>query len=193
LNQPELVEQLQQGEASAFRKLVEEWQDMVYNTAIGIVQNPEDADDITQEVFVQVFQSIHSFKGDSKFSTWLYRITLSKALDLEKKKKRKKRFAFVQGLFGGREEEQLHPVDFDHPGVLAEKKESAAALFKALKLLPENQRIAFSLHKLEGQSYREVAEIMHTTLFAVESLMGRAKGNLKKILNKHYHDKLIGK
>ena len=193
MNQPELVVQLQQGDGSAFRKLVDEWQDMVYNTAVGIVQNPDDADDITQEVFVQVFQSIQSFKGDSKFSTWLYRITVSKALDHEKKKNRKKRFGFVQRLFGGREEEQLHPVEFDHPGVLAERKERAAALFNALKQLAPNQRIAFTLHKLEGQSYQEVAEIMNTTLFAVESLMGRAKGNLKKILNDYYREEFDDK
>lgn len=190
MNQPELVEQLQRGEASAFRKLVDEWQDMVYNTVVSIVQNPDDADDITQEVFVQVYQSVSSFKGESKFSTWLYRIALSKALDHEKKKRRKKRFGFVQNLFGGHEEEQLHPVEFEHPGVLMEKKEKAAELFNALKQLPDNQRIAFTLHKLEGQPYQEIAEIMNTTLYAVESLMGRAKANLKKILNKYYHDKL---
>ena len=92
--------QLQQGDESAFKKLVDEWQGMVYNTALGIVQNADDADDITQEVFMQVYQSVSSFKGDSKFSTWLYRITLGKALDHEKKKKRKKRFGFVQSLFG---------------------------------------------------------------------------------------------
>ena len=189
MNQPELVEQLQHGDESAFRKLVDEWQDMVYNTAVGIVQNPEDADDITQEVFVQVYQSVSSFKGESKLSTWLYRITLSKALDHEKKRKRKKRFAFVQSLFSGPEEEPLHPVEFDHPGVKLEKKESANDLFNALKQLPDNQRIAFTLHKLEGQSYLEIAEIMNTSLYAVESLMGRAKGNLKKILNKYYGGK----
>lgn len=193
MNQPELVVQLQQGDESAFRKLVDEWQDMVYNTAVGIVQNPDDADDITQEVFVQVFQSIQSFKGDAKFSTWLYRITLSKALDHEKKKNRKKRFGFVQSLFGGKEEEQLHPVEFDHPGVLMERKERASELFKALKQLAPNQRIAFTLHKLEGQSYQEIAEIMNTTLFAVESLMGRAKTNLKKILNDYYREEFDDK
>ncbi len=190
MNQPELVEQLQRGEASAFRKLVDEWQDMVYNTVVSIVQDPDDADDITQEVFVQVYQSVSSFKGESKFSTWLYRIALSKALDHEKKKRRKKRFGFVQSLFGGHEEEQLHPVDFDHPGVQLEKKEKAAVLFNALKQLPEKQRIAFTLHKLEGQGYQEIAEIMHTTLYAVESLMGRAKANLKKILDDYYHKNL---
>ncbi|MEI7964553.1 MAG: RNA polymerase sigma factor [Chitinophagaceae bacterium] len=186
MNQPELVEQLQQGNESAFSKLVDEWQDMVYNTAIGIVQNPQDADDITQEVFMQVYQSISSFKGESKFSTWLYRITLSKALDQEKKKKRKKRFAFVQQLFGNQGEELVQSIEFEHPGILMEKKESAQALFKALKQIPDNQRVAFTLHKLEGQSYLEIAEIMNTSLYAVESLMSRAKANLKKQLNKYY-------
>jgi RNA polymerase sigma-70 factor (ECF subfamily) len=186
LNQPELIAQLQQGDESAFKKLVDEYEGMVYNTALGIVQNADDADDITQEVFIQVYQSVSSFKGESKFSTWLYRITLSKALDHEKKKKRKKRFGFVQGLFGGDGEEQQYPVEFDHPGVQLEKKERANELFSALKLIPDQQRIAFTLHKLEGQTYQEVAEIMNTTLYAVESLMGRAKANLKKELKKHY-------
>lgn len=188
MNQPELIEKLQQGDGSAFTKLVDEWQDMVYNTALSIVQNAEDADDITQEVFIQVYQSVSSFKGESKFSTWLYRITVSKALDHEKKRKRNKRFGFVERLFGGHNEEQLHPVEFDHPGVQLEKKERAAALFSVLKKIPDNQRIAFTLNKLEGQSYQEIAEIMNTTLYAVESLMGRAKVNLKKELSKYYNN-----
>lgn len=187
MNQPELITQLQQGDESAFKKLVDEWQDMVYNTALGIVQNADDADDITQEVFIQVYQSISSFKGESKISTWLYRITVSKALDHEKKKKRKKRFGFVQGLFGGQEEEQLYPAEFDHPGVQLEKKERAGELFNALKLIPDNQRIAFTLHKLEGQSYQEIAEIMNISLYAVESLMNRAKTNLRKVLSGYYN------
>ena len=187
MNQPELIAQLQQGDESAFKKLVNEWQNMVYNTAFSIVQNADDADDITQEVFIQVYQSISSFKGDSKFSTWLYKITLSKALDHEKKKKRKKRFGFVQRLFDGQGEEQLQQVEFSHPGVELEKKERAGELFNALRRLPDNQRIAFTLHKLEGQSYQEIAEIMNTTLYAVESLMGRAKTNLKKELSDYYN------
>ena len=190
MNQPELVVQLQQGDESAFRKLVDEWQHMVYNTAVSIVQNEDDADDITQEVFVQVYQSVSSFKGDSKFSTWLYRIAVSKALDHEKKKKRKKRFGFVQSLFGSSGEEQQHPVEFNHPGVQLEKKEKAGELFNALNQIPEKQRIAFTLHKLEGRSYQEVAEIMNTTLYAVESLMGRAKLNLKKELSKYYNNNI---
>ena len=185
----ELIDQLKKGDQSSFSALVTKYQDLVYNTALGIVQNAEDADDITQEVFVQVYLSVSSFKGESKFSTWLYRITISKALDHEKKKKRKKRFAFVQSLFGSHEEENNHPVEFNHPGVQLEKKESAADLFKALKQLPENQRIAFTLHKLEGQSHQEIAAIMNLSVYAIESLMGRAKANLKKLLDTYYQKK----
>jgi RNA polymerase sigma factor (sigma-70 family) len=192
LNQPELIVQLQQGDGSAFKKLVDEWQNMVYNTALSIVQNEDDADDIAQEVFIQVYQSISSFKGDSKFSTWLYRITVSKALDHEKKKKRKKRFAFVQGLFSSQEDEQEYPAEFDHPGVQLEKKERARELFDALKQIPDNQRIAFTLHKLEGQSHQEVAEIMDTSVYAVESLISRAKTSLKKVLNNYYNKNIPG-
>ena len=186
MNQPELIVQLQQGDEAAFKKLVDEWQHMVYNTSLGIVQNADDADDITQEVFIQVYKSVSSFKGDSKFSTWLYRITLGKALDHEKKKKRQKRFGFVQSLFGAGEGVQAQAVEFDHPGVLMEKKERANELFNVLKQIPDKQRIAFTLHKLEGQSYQEIAEIMNTTLYAVESLMSRAKTNLKTVLKKYY-------
>ena len=186
MNQPELIVQLQQGDEQAFKKLVDEWQDMVYNTAVGIVQNEDDADDITQDVFIQVYQSVSSFKGDSKFSTWLYRIVISKALDHVKKKKRKKRFAFVQSLFGTASEEEIHPEEFNHPGVLMENRERAAELFKAMQLLPDNQRIAFTLHKLEAQRHQDIAAIMNISVTAVESLIARAKGNLRKTLQAYY-------
>jgi RNA polymerase sigma factor (sigma-70 family) len=186
LNQPELIEQLKRGDETAFKKLVEECQDMVYNTVVSIVQDEDTADDITQEVFIQVFQSISSFKGESKISTWLYRIAVSKALDHERRQKRKKRFAFVQRLFGGAVSEGIHPADFLHPGIILERKESAAGLFSALKKIPDTQRAAFTLHKLEGLSYQEIAAVLNTTLAAVESLMGRAKTNLRKELAELY-------
>lgn len=181
-----LVELLKQGDETAFREMVETWQDMVYNTALGIVQVPSDAEDIAQEVFVQVYQSVSSFKGDSKFSTWLYRITITKSLDHERRKKRKKRFAFVKSLFGEDSEVLVHPPDFNHPGVQLDKKEDAAVLFEAIRELPRNQRIAFTLHKVEGLSYQEVSEVMKTSISSVESLMHRAKTNLRKNLENHY-------
>ncbi|UAY51945.1 RNA polymerase sigma factor [Ferruginibacter albus] len=183
MDQQELIVRLKKGDELAFKHIVETWQNMVYNTAIGIVQSAEDAEDIAQETFVQVYQSIHSFRNEAKLSTWIYRIVITKSLDHERKKKRKKRFAFVKSLFG---EDEIHPPDFHHPGVVAEKKEQAGELFKALKQIPEKQRIAFTLHKLEGLSYQEVAEVLNTTLYATESLMQRAKNNLKRVLEKYY-------
>lgn len=97
----------------------------------------------------------------------------------------------MQSFFGAQDSEPQHPLEFNHPGVALENKERAAELFRALKELPDKQRIAFTLHKIEGQSYQEIAEIMQTSLFAVESLMGRAKVNLKKILADYYKEKFL--
>lgn len=184
-----LVEQLKKGDETAFRTIVETWQNMVYNTALGIVRNAEDAEDIAQEVFVQVYQSIGSFKGESKLSTWLYRITITKSLDHERRKKRKKRFAFIRSLTGEQNEVLINPPDFNHPGVALDKKEDASTLFKAIAELPENQRVAFTLNKVEGLSYQEVSEVMQTTVSSVESLMHRAKNNLRKKLEDYYKKK----
>jgi RNA polymerase sigma factor (sigma-70 family) len=186
LNDWVLINRLKQGDQAAFKEIVETWQDMVYNTAIGIVQAPEDAEDVAQEVFVQVYQSIDGFKGNSKFSTWLYRITISKAMDHERRKKRKKRFALIKSLFGADNEQAVDLPDFNHPGVLFDRKEKAAILFKAMADLPENQRVAFVLNKVEGLSYQEISEVMETSVSAVESLLHRAKSNLRKLLGDFY-------
>ncbi len=189
LDETALVNRLKEGDESAFREIVDTWQSMVFNTAIGIVQKSEDAEDIAQEVFVQVWQSVHAFKGDSKFSTWLYRITISKSLDHERRRKRKKRFAFVTSLFGEDNIENVQPADFNHPGVLMDNKEEASILFAAIRELPGNQRVAFTLHKVEGLSYQEVSEVMDTTVSSVESLMHRARTNLRKKLTAFYQQK----
>lgn len=181
-----LIEKLKQGDEAAFKEVVETWQNMVYNTALGILQNAQDAEDVAQEAFVQAFESIRTFKAESKFSTWLYRITVSKALDHLRRKKRKKRFAYLQNLFGPGSEAIAEKPDFHHPGVALDNKERAAVLFKAINQLPENQKIAFTLHKLEGLSYHEISEVMKTSLSSVESLMHRAKTNLRKWLEKYY-------
>lgn len=181
-----LIERLKQGDASAFKLIVESRKDLVYNTAIGLLQNAEDAEDITQEVFVKVFESVHQFKGESAFSTWLYRIAVTKSLELIRSRKRKKRFAFVTSLFGDNNEPRYDPADFVHPGVQLDNRERAAKLFGAINQLVENQRVAFTLHKIEGVSYQEIAEIMGLSVSAVESLIHRAKANLRKILESYY-------
>jgi RNA polymerase sigma-70 factor (ECF subfamily) len=185
-NETELIEQLKQGDEAAFKTIVEQWKDMVYNTILGIVQNETEAEDLAQDVFIKVFEKINTFKGDSKFSTWLYRIATTTALDHLRSKKRKKRFGFLQSLGGGNDEKDSIP-DFHHPGVSLDNKERAAVLFKAIESLPENQKTAYTLHKLEGLSYRDVSEVLNTTVSAVESLMSRANQNLRKELEEYYN------
>jgi RNA polymerase sigma factor (sigma-70 family) len=186
LNELELIQQLRAGDEGAFKSLVANHQDLVYNTALGIVQNSEDAEDVAQEVFIQVYRSIDQFKGDARLSTWIYRITTTKALDHIRSRKRKKRFAFITSLFGPNDELIHEPVDFQHPGVTLDRKEQAALLFRMIDQLPENQKVAFTLHKTEELSYQEIADVMQLSVSAVESLLFRARQNLRRLLEKYY-------
>ncbi len=184
MKQPDSIEKNNNADPYIFKDIVDQWQNMVYNTALSIVQVAADAEDVTQDVFLDVYEKLPSFRGEAQLSTWIYRITVNNALDFEKKKKRQKNGGLFRQIFKIRDEDE--PVNFNHPGVLLDNKEKAAALFKALKKLPENQRVAFTLHKIEGLPYQEVAAIMNTSLYAVESLMARAKAGLKKTLEQFY-------
>jgi RNA polymerase sigma factor (sigma-70 family) len=185
LNERDFILSLQNGDQLAFKQLVETWQHMVYNTVLGIVQDMQEAEDVAQEVFIQVYQSVKDFRGEAKLSTWLYRVAVTKALDAERKKKSKKRSANLRSWIG-LGEKQEEPVHFYHPGVVLDNKERAAFLFRAMQKLPDNQRIAFTLIKTEGLGYDETAEIMNISIKAVEALMHRAKDNLKKNLQQYY-------
>ena len=150
--------------------------------------NIEDAEDVAQEVFVQVYESVQSFKGESKISTWLYRIAISKSMDHIRKKKRKKRFAFIESIFNVNNELIHDPGHFVHPGVQLENKEKAADLFNAINTLPKNQKTAFILNKMQDLSYQEIADVMKITISAADSLLHRAKQNLRKYLKTYYSD-----
>ena len=159
---------------------------MVYNLALSFLQNTEDAEDITQEVFIEVYNSFYKFNGNSTISTWIYRITVNKALDFIRKKKRKKRFSIVNRLFATEQldVESNQIVHFDHPGVLMEQKENARLVFKLIDELKENQKTAFILFHLEDLSQKQIAEIMGISTKAVELLVRRAKLKLKEKLGK---------
>lgn len=159
---------------------------MVYNLALSFLQNTEDAEDLTQEVFIEVYNSFYKFNGNSTISTWIYRITVNKALDFIRKKKRKKRFSIVNRLFATEEldVESNQIVHFDHPGVLMEQKENARLVFKLIDELKENQKTAFILFHLEDLSQKQIAEIMGISTKAVELLVRRAKLKLKEKLDK---------
>ncbi|PIQ49999.1 MAG: RNA polymerase subunit sigma-70 [Cytophagales bacterium CG12_big_fil_rev_8_21_14_0_65_40_12] len=188
MSHDQLIAEIKEGSQSAFRALVQEFQNRVYNTCLSILQNQVEAEETAQDVFIEVYRSISDFRGDSKLSTWIYRIATTKSLELIRKNKRQKRFAFLQSLTGSKDQKGVDLAGFDHPGVLMEQQENAAVLFKAIAQLPEAQKVAFTLHKVEGLAYQDICEIMETSLSSVESLMFRAKKNLQISL-KYYYEK----
>lgn len=179
------IEELKQGKQSAFKALVDNYQQRVYNTCLGFVKNPEEADDLTQEVYIEIFRSILKFRMDSKLSTWIYRIAVTKSLESLRAKKRKKRFAVLRSLFY-QDDSALEIPDYEHPGVIAENKERGKIIFQAMEKLPESQRTAYTLHKVEGLSYEEISNIMKKSISSIEAIMHRAKSNLQKYLYDYY-------
>lgn len=176
----------------SFKEIVDANKSRVYNTAISFLQNREDAEDITQDVFIEVYYSLEKFKQQSALSTWIYRITVNKSLDLLRKKNRKKRFGFMSSIFNSETGEiNLDKGHFDHPGILLEKKENARILFAAIEVLSENQKTAFILFHIEELSQKEIAVIMDLSPKAVESLIQRAKGVLREKLGNLYKNRGI--
>ena len=158
---------------------------MVLNLALQYVQNLEDAEEITQDVFVNIHQSFEEFRHESTLKTWIYRITINQSLDFIKAKKRQKRFAFLTHLFyEDSNEPRFEVANFNHPGIELEQKEALQRVFEAINLLNESQKTVIILSKIEQKSQKEIAEIMALTTSAVESLLSRAKIKLGEILNK---------
>jgi RNA polymerase sigma factor (sigma-70 family) len=176
----------------SFKELVESHQKRVFNTAISFLQNKEDAEDITQEVFIEVFHSLEKFKGQSSVSTWIYRIAVNKSLDHLRKKNRKKRFGFMTSLFNKESGEvNIDAGHFEHPGILLEKKEKAKLLFAVIDELSENQKTAFILYHVEELSQKEIGEVMNLSTKAVESLIARARAALREKLEGIYRKRGI--
>jgi RNA polymerase sigma factor (sigma-70 family) len=188
LTETEFIEQLKKQTRTSYSKLLNDFQQKVFGTCLSFVPNKEDAEDLAQDVFVEVFNSIHRFKGQSKLSTWIYRITTNKCLEFIRKKNTKKRFAYLQSITNQKFEidKTNYFTEWNHPGVVLENKETSEILFLAINNLPKAQRMVFTLNKIDGKSYQEVSEIMEKSLSSVEALMFRAKKNLQKTLENFY-------
>ena len=183
-----LIEQLKLKNTAVFSNLIDSYQQKVFGTCLSFVPNKEDAEDLVQEVFLEVFNSISKFKGNSTLSTWIYRITTNKCLEFIRKQKTKKRTGFLKPLFSQdfSIDKTNYFTEFNHPGFLLEAKELNETLFKAINKLPESQTLIFTLHKIDGKSYQEIAEITDRSVSSVESVMFRAKKNLQKLLYNYY-------
>ena len=147
-----------------------------------MVHSTEDAEDLAQEVFIEVYLKFSQFREESTLKTWIYRIAVNKCLEYLRKKNAQKR----KGAHLDLVDNLISPVGFDHPGVRMENRELARILFSAIAKLPENQRIAFTLHKVERLSHEEISAILEKSIASVESLIHRAKQNLKVSLKSYY-------
>ena len=192
MDEEKIIEQLKERNTSVFSQLIDDYQQKVFGTCISFVPNKEDAEDLVQEVFLEVYNSISKFKGNSKLSTWIYRITTNKCLEFIRKKNTKKRSGFLKPLFS--EEFSIDKTnyftEFNHPGFLLENKELNETLFKAINSLPESQASVFTLHKIDGKSYQEIADITDKSVSSVESLMFRANKNLQQLLYDYYKNEI---
>lgn len=174
-----------------FESLVTRYQQSVLNTCFGFLHNREEAEDVTQEVFMEVYRSMDAFRGEAKISTWLYRIAVSKSLDAIRRKKRQKRFGSLTRVFGfNPDHETVNLTPEENPHNTLEEAERARILKNAVDALKQNQKIAITLSKYEGFSNKEIAAIMEISVPAVEALIHRAKKNLRKILSAYYERRL---
>jgi RNA polymerase sigma-70 factor, ECF subfamily len=180
----EIIRLILHGDKDKFRILVERYQSLVFRTCIGFLHNKDDADDLTQEIFIQIYNSLPQFKGEAAFSTWIYRITVNASLNKKRRDARNPLLQRFEAIFkSGKDDEFLIPVaDTENPENILIKEEHRQWVQRALDSLPDSQRTAIILSKYDDLPQRKIAEIMNVTEGAVEALIQRAKKNLSNKL-----------
>ncbi|HEY8350494.1 MAG TPA: sigma-70 family RNA polymerase sigma factor [Clostridia bacterium] len=183
-NERLLISKAKAGDVEAFEQLIEAYQKKVYNLALRMTGNQDDAADLAQEAFIRVFRSISGFKEQSSFSTWVYRITTNVCLDEIRKRKNRKVISI---------DEEIHMDDGDIkrqviseeplPDELAEREELRSIVNAAINSLPEDQRIVLTLRDLNGLSYDEIAKILDCPGGTVKSRINRARQALRNVLS----------
>jgi RNA polymerase sigma-70 factor, ECF subfamily len=178
----ELISQISNNDKNAFKVFIEKYQKFVINVCYKFVNNPDDANDVAQEVFIEVYKTAGKFRFESKIQTWLYRIAVNKSLNFLRDNKK---YRDIQS-YSDTQKPDISPVTENSPESEYLSKERKKVLDMAIDSLPEMQKAAFILNKKEFLSYEEASKIMGFSLKAFDSLMSRAKKNLQKKLIKYY-------
>ncbi len=175
-----------QGDAAAFGTLVCRYQERLYHTVYRLVGNAEDAQDVVQEAFLNAYQSLDGFKGDSLFFTWLYRIAMNTAIS----HKRKRRLSIVRieagadGAGQGRVE-PADPSELSRPGHSLEQAEEEARVRKALDRLSPEHRAVLVMKDMEGRKYEEMAEVLEVPIGTIRSRLHRARLEMRELLEQN--------
>ncbi len=186
MSEQELIEKIKEKDASAFREIVSLYQKNIVKTCLALVHDTHDAEDLAQEVFIELLDGVKKFRGDSKLSTWLYRVAVNKSLNHISKNKKSFFIQRIESLWNTSSEKTTPKAAIVEDETILEQKEHRNVLGNALNSLPKNQRIAFTLHKYDDLTYKEISGVMDISLSSVESLIFRARQNLQKKLNTYY-------
>jgi RNA polymerase sigma-70 factor (ECF subfamily) len=175
----QLIADCLQGRSTAFGELVTRHQDRLYNTVMRLLDNPEDARDVVQEAFLHAYQSLHAFKGDSLFFTWLYRIAVNTAISMKRKERLVLRLQPAGD--GGTGIEPLDPSDGSRPGYALEMAEQERRVHDALNRLSPEHRTVLVLKDMEGMKYEEMADVLQVPIGTIRSRLHRARLELRDL------------
>ena len=176
ISNPELVRKSQFGDKAAFEQLVIRHQELVFSLAYKLTGNREMANDVAQEAFIRAWKAIEKFRGDSTFSTWIYRITVNTAWTLRKKAKKHNTLNI---------DDTYEPIVIDEkkdPELVAINSDLSSVLINALDKIPIEQRIIVELKNIEGRSHKEIADYLDISVTAAKVRLHRAHQKLRQIL-----------
>ena len=183
-----LIADLCEGDETALAPLIEKYKRMVYRLAVQITKNRADADDVMQETFIKVYRSIHTFRKDATFETWLYRITVNEALNFVKRRDRRRECRLETAGETEYESTVRHRGQIaNDPHAQAEKSELRQHVTAAVNSLPVKHRTVVILHEFEGLTHAEIASILNCSEGTVRSRLHYARKKLRTLL-KPYMD-----
>jgi RNA polymerase sigma-70 factor (ECF subfamily) len=180
-NEKNLVEKSAEGDIDAFETLIQSHQKKVYNIALRMTKNPEDAQELSQDAFVRAFIAIKKFRGDSSFATWLYRITMNVCTDFLRKRNKASVISIEQSVYESQQTMQLADNE-PGPDEISEKNQLKKLVKEAMDLLPPEHRQVLILRDLLDMTYKDIANTLSINEGTIKSRINRARENLKKVI-----------
>lgn len=186
MTEADIIKKCKKGSREAFNKLVSEYQTKIFNMSYNMLSNREDAFDAAQEVFLRVYKNIGSFREQSSFSTWIYRICTNVCTDMLRKRQRSQGVISISSSSYDDEDKDMDIPDLSPtPEEYTELNERQTAVREGLRLLKDEYRTIITLYDIEGLSYEEIANVLQLPIGTVKSRLNRARMSLRKILSKN--------
>lgn len=179
-NEDILVAALKRGDQDAFKQIIESYQENIIRVCMGFVGSQEDAEDLAQDVFIQLYKSSSSLRGEARLSTWLYRVAVNRSLNYIRSMKSRQQYTHIEVS------DVPDAVSSEEADDKIKATDHRKAIRQSFGRLPDNQRTAFILQKYEDLSYEEISKVMNMSLSSVQSLIFRARKNLQEYLREYY-------